>query len=190
MRSCESRDSLRTRRPNQTIGSTTAASSTMMIDDSLTLVTNSIASPPTNSRTLRSAIEMLVPTTAWISVVSAVRRDNTSPLWVVSKNCGLCVMTCRIDRAADVGRDALAQPRHDVKARRGRNREHAGHAEQREKIQIDVLDALGAGGAETEVDHLLERIRNRERGAGGNDAARCRPARIGACTGRGRETAP
>ena len=40
------------------------------------------------------AIEMLVPTTAWMSVVSAVRRESTSPLRVTSKNCGLCVTTC------------------------------------------------------------------------------------------------
>ncbi len=93
MRSCESRESLRTRRPKRTIGSTTAASKTTMIDVSLALVANSIASPPAKSRMLRSAIEMLVPTTAWISVVSAVSRDSTSPLRVVSKNCGLCVTT-------------------------------------------------------------------------------------------------
>ena len=66
-----------------------------MIDVSFTLVTNSIARPPANSKTLRSAIEMLVPTTAWISVVSVVRRDSTSPLRVISKNCGLWVTTWR-----------------------------------------------------------------------------------------------
>ena len=65
-----------------------------MIADSLTLVMNSIARPPTNSSTFRNAIEMLVPTTDWISVVSVVSRDSTSPLCVVSKNCGLCVTTC------------------------------------------------------------------------------------------------
>ncbi len=33
---------------------------------------------------------MLVPTTVWISVVSVVSRDSTSPLRVVSKNSGDC----------------------------------------------------------------------------------------------------
>ena len=66
-----------------------------MIEVSFTLVTNIIASPPTKSSTLRIAIEMLVPTTAWISVVSVVRRDSTSPLLVISKNCGLWVTTWR-----------------------------------------------------------------------------------------------
>ena len=65
-----------------------------MIDESFTLVTNIIANPPAKSSALRSAIEMLVPTTAWMSVVSAVRRESTSPLLVISKNCGLCVTTC------------------------------------------------------------------------------------------------
>ena len=93
MRSCESRDSLRTRRPNITIGSTVRISRPMMMADSLGLVTNSITRPPMNSSIFRSAIEMLVPTTAWISVVSVVMRDRTSPVWVVSKNSGLCVTT-------------------------------------------------------------------------------------------------
>ena len=94
IRSCESRDSLRTRRPNSTIGTTTSTSRPRMIDDSLTLVKNSITRPPTNSSTLRSAIEMLVPTTAWINVVSVVMRDSTSPVCVVSKNSGLWLTTC------------------------------------------------------------------------------------------------
>ena len=93
MRSCESRESLRTRRPNTMIGRITTTSSTMMIDESFTLVKNIIASPPANRSTLRIAIEMLVPTTDWMSVVSVVRRESTSPLLVISKNCGLCVTT-------------------------------------------------------------------------------------------------
>ena len=93
MRSCDSRDSLRTRRPYITIGSTTTPSMTMMIEVSLTLVMNSMIMPPTNSRKLRSASEMLVPTRVWISVVSVVRRDSTSPVLVVSKNCGLWLST-------------------------------------------------------------------------------------------------
>ncbi|OIQ64836.1 hypothetical protein GALL_536140 [mine drainage metagenome] len=40
-------------------------------------------------------MEMLVPTTAWISVVSVVSRDSTSPVCVVSKNSGLSPTTWR-----------------------------------------------------------------------------------------------
>ena len=43
---------------------------------------------------LRSAIDMLVPTTAWISVVSVVSRESTSPVRVISKNDGLIPITC------------------------------------------------------------------------------------------------
>ena len=95
MRSCESRDSLRTRRPKTMMGTTTRISKPMMMPASLALVTNSITRPPRNSSTLRSAMEMLVPTTAWIRVVSVVMRDSTSPVCVVSKNWGLCVTTWR-----------------------------------------------------------------------------------------------
>ena len=37
---------------------------------------------------LRKPSEMLVPTSVWIRVVSVDRRDNTSPLFSVSKNAG------------------------------------------------------------------------------------------------------
>ncbi len=37
---------------------------------------------------LRSATDRLLPTTFWISVVSVVRRDSSSPLLVTSKNDG------------------------------------------------------------------------------------------------------
>ena len=66
-----------------------------MIEVSFALVTNSMTRPPENSSVLRSASEMLVPTTVWISVVSVVRRDSTSPVRVVSKNSGLCSTTWR-----------------------------------------------------------------------------------------------
>ncbi len=66
-----------------------------MIAVSLGLVTNSMTRPPMNSRVLRKAREMLVPTTVWISVVSVVRRDSTSPVRVDSKNSGLWCTTWR-----------------------------------------------------------------------------------------------
>jgi hypothetical protein len=46
----------------------------------------------------------------------------------------------------------------------------AGHAEQGQEGGVHVGDErrLPAGGAEAVVDHLLEGIRNRQRGAGGD----------------------
>jgi len=61
--SCEARDSLRTRRPISTIGMITESSMTMMMADSFTLVKNIISKPPASNSRLRSAIEILVPTT-------------------------------------------------------------------------------------------------------------------------------
>ena len=52
------------------------------------LVTTIIADAPTNSTRLRSAIDTDAPTADLICVVSAVRRDTSSPLWAVSKNDG------------------------------------------------------------------------------------------------------
>ena len=49
-----------------------------------------MAMPPMNWKTLRSPIEIELPTTVWISVVSPVSRDSTSPVCRVSKNCGDC----------------------------------------------------------------------------------------------------
>ena len=141
------------------------------MDDSLALVTNSIARPPTNSSALRSAIEMLVPTTAWISVVSVVRRDSTSPVCVVSKNSGLCVDHVAVDGAADVGGDALAQPGHHVKARGGGQRQHGGHAEQRQEGACRRWPRwprrLPAPKPRSII--CLNAYGNRQRGAGGDD---------------------
>jgi hypothetical protein len=55
----------------------------------------SITSPPSISSTLRRPMDRLVPITVCTSVVSVVRRDSTSPVWVVSKYCGLMLMTWR-----------------------------------------------------------------------------------------------
>jgi hypothetical protein len=81
---------------------------------------------------------MLVPTTAWIRVVSVVRRDSTSPVRVVSKNSGLLAGPRGVDRAADVGGDALAQPGHHVEARRGGHAQHRGDPEQGQEGGVDV----------------------------------------------------
>ena len=49
--------------------------------------------PPVNWNKLRKPIEMELPTTVWISVVSPVSRESTSPVCSVSKNCGDCAST-------------------------------------------------------------------------------------------------
>ncbi len=54
----------------------------------MALVASSITSPPMNSSALRRPIETLVPTRVWISVVSAVRRESTSPPRRLSKKIG------------------------------------------------------------------------------------------------------
>jgi len=92
-----------------------------MIEDNLGLVTNIIASPPMKRSALRSAIEMLVPTTDWMSVV--VGREAREHLAAARDLEELRALhdDVRIDRVADVGGDALAQPRYGVKARRGRD---------------------------------------------------------------------
>ncbi len=80
---------------------------------------------------------------------------------------GALVDHVAVDGAADVGGDAFAQPGHHVEARRGRDPEHGRHAEQREEGGVDVADAvLAGGGAEAEVDHLLEGGGDGQGGAG------------------------
>ena len=88
MRSCESRDSFRTRRPNRMIGATTKGTPTIDRAASFGLVTNIMARLPSDSRRLRSAKEAEEPITVCTSVVSAVSRDNTSPVRTVSKKLG------------------------------------------------------------------------------------------------------
>ena len=58
------------------------------------LDTTIIAVAPTNSTKLRSAIEMDVPAAALICVVSAVRRETTSPVLASSKKALDSEVTC------------------------------------------------------------------------------------------------
>ena len=92
-RSWLARDSLRTRRPNQAIGSTTSARITSTCAITSGLVQTSMARAPTPITALRRPIDSDEPTTVCTRVVSAVSRDSTSPVCVVSKNCGLCRST-------------------------------------------------------------------------------------------------
>ena len=88
MRSWLARDSWRTRRPITTIGTTTSGTTTRMKPVSRGLVTTSRARPPTTSSRLRSAWVTLAPITVWMTLVSVVRRDSTSPVRVTSKKPG------------------------------------------------------------------------------------------------------
>ena len=71
-----------------TIGTTTNGTTTRMKPVSLGLVTAKRASPPTTRRTLRRAWVTLAPITVWMTLVSVVRRDSTSPVRVTSKKPG------------------------------------------------------------------------------------------------------
>jgi hypothetical protein len=87
-RSCASRESSRTRRPTTTIGTTTTGTMTRMKPVRRGLVTTSSTRPPTSSSRLRRAWVTLAPITVWITVVSVVIRETTSPVRVTSKKPG------------------------------------------------------------------------------------------------------
>ena len=93
-RSWLARESLRTRRPNHMVGSTTSTRmpSTCVITQGL--VTMRASSAPAPISVLRRPSDRLEPTTVCTSVVSVVRRLSTSPVRVLSKNSGLCRTTC------------------------------------------------------------------------------------------------
>ena len=68
----------------------------------------------------------------------------------------------RVDGAAYIRSHALAEPGYEIKAPRSGHGEHAGHAEQAEKISVDVR-CIGL--RETEVDQVAKRHRHDERRA-------------------------
>ena len=67
-----------------------------------------------------------------------------------------------LHRDADVGDGAFAEPRHEVEADRGRDREDDDEAEQIVEDMVDMRDVAGAVG-EAAVDHRLDAPRCRER---------------------------
>jgi hypothetical protein len=93
-RSWLARESLRTRRPMIAAGSTTRTTMPATISISRGVVVSSMVSPPASRTMLRRPMLTLEPTALWITVVSVVSRDSTSPVFRVSKNCGLCRSTC------------------------------------------------------------------------------------------------
>src|ERR1700680_1125832 len=93
MRSCESRDNLRTRRPKRMIGATTKGTPIRHKPVSLGLVTVIMMRLPKAITRLRKAKDADDPTTVCTKVVSAVSRDKISPVRVVSKKLGLSEST-------------------------------------------------------------------------------------------------
>ena len=88
-RSWLARESLRTRRPNHSDGSTISNSTSSTWNITTGLVQISMPSAPVPITALRRPILSEEPTTVCTKVVSVVRRDSTSPVCVVSKNSGL-----------------------------------------------------------------------------------------------------
>ena len=74
-------------------GSTTSSTTSSTCVITYGCVTTSISSAPTPITRLRSPSEKDDPTTVCTTVVSVVRRDSTSPVWVCSKKAGLCSST-------------------------------------------------------------------------------------------------
>jgi hypothetical protein len=95
---------------------------------------------------LRAATDAEDPTTVWINVVSAVRRESTSPVRVTSKN---VVEHC----LADVRDHALAEPCHEVEADCACQSEGAREADQGEKILVDPGGELLAEAVLDELSH-------------------------------------
>ncbi len=83
--SCAVRERRRTRRLKPTSGSTITGIAAITKKESRGLVTTIITAEPRNSTRLRSATDIDVPTAILICVVSAVRRDTSSPLRELSK---------------------------------------------------------------------------------------------------------
>ena len=91
----------------------------------------SIAMPPTSRNRLRSPIDRLVPTTVWISVVSVVSRDSTSPVWVVSKKLRAHLQHMAIHRLPDIRRHPPAEPRNKIETQRRRRRQQQRNAKRK-----------------------------------------------------------
>ena len=88
MRSCAARERPRTRRPKTMSGTRIAGTTSSASPVSLSEVSSRRIVPPISVRMLRIAIDSDDPTTVWISVVSAVRRERISPVRVTSKKRG------------------------------------------------------------------------------------------------------
>ena len=119
-------------------------------------MTISIAIAPMPITALRRPIDRLEPTTVCTSVVSVVRRDSTSPVCVRLEELRALPHHVRVDRVAQVGGDALAEPAHHVEARRREHAERDADAEQREEVLAQRHHPRArVGGDEALVDQRL-----------------------------------
>ena len=82
--SCAARDRARTDRPEATSGSTMTGIAIITRPDNFGLVMTIMAIAPMNMKKLRSATEADAPKAVFICVVSAVRRDTSSPMRALS----------------------------------------------------------------------------------------------------------
>ena len=71
-----------------------------------------------------------------------------------------------VHRAADVGHHALADPADQVEAQARERRKHERGQQQEQEVAID---GGRVGGAEALVDDVLQRLRQRQHGAGGDE---------------------
>ena len=126
---------------------------------SLRLVSASITSPPTSSSRLRTASDAGLPITVSSIVVSLVSREITSPVRVTSNQPGGSVEQVVEHRAAQVGRHALAEPRHVVEARVGRDRHHDDDDERPGERPVELA---GVAGDEAAVDDELDALPQRQ----------------------------
>ena len=105
-------------------------------------------------------------------MVSAVRRDSTSPVRVTSKNAGVRPSTLVEHRLADIGDDALADPGHEIEARGAGNAHHRGDRDEGEEILADA----GRPARHRSRGRSGRARRRQDQGRGrGNDRARSRP---------------
>ncbi len=86
--SCAIRERRRTLRPDTMIGTTMSGSATSTKAESFGLVQIISATAPTSSTALRNAMEIEAPKAAFTCVVSAVRRETSSPTRLASKKAG------------------------------------------------------------------------------------------------------
>ena len=88
IRSCATRDSLRSRRANTTSGTTTNGTTAATTPASSGDVTTSMANAPTSNSAERNHCDSADPASACNTAVSACKRDSTSPVRAVSNQAG------------------------------------------------------------------------------------------------------
>ncbi len=149
-------------------------------------MTTIIATAPMNMKKLRSAIDADEPKVALSWVVSAVRRETSSPVFSTSKKLEVEAGQMGEDVAAQVGHDPLAERHDQVVAGARRDRQHGDDADQADEIE---MDEAGMGVGKAVVDHLPHGDRHDQRRGRGDDQRGERadhPAAVGEGVGQQR----